>query len=84
MKIIYLKTYYNKCHGELPLYKFNLIDQNGLVTDIKLSKSKCLQLFLFLWKKICISSSKILRNNCSKMNHFTYNMNFVLLSMKFL
>lgn len=48
MKIIYLKTYYNKYHGVLPLYKFNLIDQNGLVTDIKLSKSKCLQLFLFL------------------------------------
>lgn len=38
MKIIYLRIYYNK-YGELSLYKFDFIDQNGLFTDIKLPKS---------------------------------------------
>lgn len=35
VKIIYLRIYYNK-YSELPVYKFDLNDQNGLVTDIKL------------------------------------------------
>lgn len=41
MKITYLRIYYNK-YGELPLYKFDHIDQNILVTDIKLPKSNYL------------------------------------------
>lgn len=39
MKIVYLRIHYNKYHGEMPLYKFDRIDQNILITDIKLTKS---------------------------------------------
>lgn len=39
MKIIYLRIYYSKYHAELPLFK---LDQNILVTDIKLPKSNYL------------------------------------------
>lgn len=38
MKIADLRIYYNKYHGEMPLCKFDRIDQNILITDIKLTK----------------------------------------------
>lgn len=48
-KVFLSYMYYNKYHGELPLYKFDLINQNILVIDIKLPKSKYLStMLLFL------------------------------------